>query len=692
MMVTMPMELSHVLATDGPIARRLGERFEVRPQQAQMIEAVDHVLQEGGTGVIEAGTGVGKSFAYLLPAAKYIMDMQESGQADKNIGRGRVVISTHTIALQEQLLNKDIPLIQAISGGEFSAVLVKGRANYVSLRRLKRASQQQQELFPDPEDVNSIDVIERWAQSTTDGSLATLPQLSRPSVWSRVASDHEDCMGRRCPTFNKCFYQAARRRMENADLLVVNHALFFADLAMRREGFGFLPPYDHVILDEAHTVESVASDYFGIQVSRYQVHLLLSTLANARRQKGFLYAQLRKYGSETPGLQRAMDQVYVAHRAMENLFGELIGWQENAGRSNGRVQQPNIVTNELSPVLKELASSLKLVRDCTEDDDERLELASYINRAQSIAGALTALIEQTVEDSVYWIEMQTEHRIPRVKLVCAPIEVGPLLSEHLYNKSNEDGLKGGVILTSATLATGKAESGDTSGKAFKHLFDRLGLPSDSITLLLGSPFDYANQAQLHVASSLPDPNHKEYANKVSPLILEHLDQTDGGAFVLFTSFKLLREVSQWLEPFLAQRDMPMLVHGSGVQRSELLETFKRNPRSVLLGADSFWQGVDVIGDGLRNVIITRLPFVPPDQPLVEARTEQIRLKGGNPFSQYSLPEAVLKFKQGFGRLIRSKQDEGRVVVLDNRIVSKSYGRAFIDALPRVPVYVDQVTV
>ncbi len=679
----MTMNMDDILSPQGPIARRLGERFEVRPQQASMIHAVDEALGAGHACVVEAGTGVGKSFAYLLPAIKYLLAMKEQHTSGP---KARIVVSTHTITLQEQLMDKDIPLIQAALGGEFTAVLVKGRGNYLSLRRLKRAMDREQELFPDPQEANSLDVIDQWSKSTTDGSLASLPTLDRSTMWSHVQSDGEDCMGRRCPTFNKCFYQAARRRMENADLLVVNHALFFSDLAMRRDGFGVLPPYDHVILDEAHTVEAVAGDYFGLSLSRFQVGLLLSSLLSQRKQKGLLWSLTKKVDTQTVGLQRAITLAGQAHMASENLFDELITWQETRGRSNGRVQEAEIVTDDLGPILKGLASSLKLLRDHLDDDDDRLELAGYASRCESMAYTLEALVKQSLADSAYWLELQTDRHIPRVKWVCAPVDVGPLLTKHLFSQKTPQGETVGVVLTSATLATASSQQ---ANEPFAHFATRVGVPSEAQMLLLGSPFDYMQQAELFVEAGLPDPNVPTYAQQISPRILHHLDQTDGGAFVLFTSFKLLREAAHWLEPFLAQRGMPLWVHGNGMQRSQLLKKFRENPRSVLLGADSFWQGVDVSGDGLRNVIITRLPFARPDQPLTEARIEQIRSQGGNAFGQYTLPQALLRFKQGFGRLIRSREDTGRVVVMDSRVMTKSYGRQFIDALPAIKVQISR---
>lgn len=661
-----------------------------------MIQAVQRAMKGHQRLVVEAGTGVGKSFAYLLPAVEHILKVKEEGAASRASGKGRVVVSTHTIALQEQLIQKDIPLIQSVIPEEFTAVLVKGRGNYISLRRLRRADERAMELFGDPVERRTLEEIQDWARKTDDGSLATLPQLERPTVWDKVQSDSEDCMGRRCPTYQKCFYQAARRRMENADLLVVNHALFFADLSLRSDGAGILPAYEHVVLDEAHTVEDVAAEYFGLGVSRFQVHLLLSTLWRANG-KGLLGALMRRRGEDAPGLPNAVRLARDAQLAADQLFEDLIHWHETEGRSNGRIDRPAIVDDPLSPMLKELALSLKLVRDRTPDDndDDKLELDSLSSRCESIAGTLTALREQTPTDSVYWLEISKSQRISRVKWRSAPIDVGPLLREHLFEKTTSAGANLGVVLTSATLATraaadadGRAgerdDAGDADPRAFAHLTRRLGV-DNAATLQLGSPFDYRAQAELLVEANLPDPNEAGHFEKLCPRILHHIDRSDGGAFVLFTSYSVLRRVAEWLRPRLEDRGMPMMVHGEGMQRSELLARFRSDRRSVLLGTDSFWQGVDVRGEALRNVIITRLPFSPPDEPLTEARTERIKARGGNAFAEYSLPEAILKFKQGFGRLIRSKQDRGTVVVLDSRIMTKRYGRSFLEALPPLPV-------
>ena len=704
--VVQPLEIDRLEDLIGPAGPLVQEHpaYEDRPGQRTMLRKVAETYNRGGVTLIEAGTGTGKSLAYLIPSAEWALRNAE-----------RTVISTNTINLQEQLHHKDLPLVRKLLGEEVEWELVKGRANYISIRRARLAAESAPLLFPDDR-ADELDQLLDWIDLTEDGSRADLTFVPSEDVWDEVKSDSDICLRARCPHFQACFYQRSRRRAASATLLITNHHLLFSDLSVRMatqnyKASAVLPAYRHLVLDEAHNIEDAATSHLGLEVTRRGMFRMLARLdrggrgvltavqdALAGRTEREPATELRSRIEERvrPALEEARAQLTLFLDVLEPLLPNDAMGAVRIGTAEMPEPGSHPAVRErldgLVSAFRALENELRGVRERLEDHDtlaeglegRLLDLQSSERRLADSAYTLHTVLDADVEEArfVRWLEWRGKSRGKNRDLVIAsaPIEVGDLLREHLFERVDT------VVLCSATLAT---------KQSFAFLRSRIGLkdgdlPEYDVELevseyIIPSPFEFDKQTLLVVPTDLPDANEPGgvFEEATAEVIRDTSGISGGGIFVLFTSHRALRRVAELLREDRAV-GWPLFVQGEDT-RGRLLDHFIKSGAGILLGTASFWEGVDVPGRALRGLIIQRLPFKVPTEPITAARIEAIEGRGGSSFGEFVLPLAALKLKQGFGRLVRSREDRGAILILDDRIVRKSYGAYLGESLPSAPL-------
>ncbi len=689
-------EIGRIFAKDGMMAHLKG--YEQREEQVRMAFAVAEAFNQDRVVLVEAGTGTGKSLAYLIPAVLWAVRNNE-----------RIVISTNTINLQEQLIKKDLPFLARNSAVEFKAVLVKGRSNYACLRKLEHA-EAEPSLFPDESSAELTTIIE-WSKSCQDGCRSDLAFTPHGSTWEEVCCESDQCSRSKCKHFNRCFFYRARRESSAARVLVVNHALLLSDIVLRKEtGYdatAILPPFTRLIFDEGHHLEDVATSHLSLTIARSGILKQLQRLVPQKANRsGLLTSISSRIARDLPESQEGLyaelsglleSQLLPKAHDLAGKTEQTMDWlaysaEQGTGAAAGREHKLRITTevqrtpfwlecqqklHALADAVNEYTAALRTLVLRSKDLPEKLQekLADQFLDTGGIEGRLQgmadALLFFTTDAEGYcrWIETKRTSRGVQARLTAAPLDISIQLKETVLDRLKT------IIVTSATL---------TVGGEFGYLKKRTGfglLPKDRLTeLRLASPFDYARQVFVAVPEEMPEPTTPGYREALENHILRAVTTSRGGAFILFTSYDLLNRVYQALSPALARLGLTSLKQGE-TGRHALLTQFRAEGNAVLFGTDSFWEGVDVKGAALRLVIIARLPFQVPTEPVQQARAEKIKADGGDPFRDFSVPQAVIKFRQGFGRLIRSRDDRGAVLILDRRVLNKSYGRIFLRSLP-----------
>jgi len=640
------------------------ENYEFRDAQLQMAQSIFNTLENKNHVFIEAPTGIGKSFAYLVPAIYYAKNNDK-----------KVIVSTYTINLQEQLINKDIPFLQKILPIQFKAGLLKGRSNYLCPKRLRSAMEASNTLFETDEQIE-LERIYEWSKSTQDGTRSDINFKINENVWHSVCSERGICTVKTCGGEDTdCFYHKAKKELADSDVIIVNHHLFFTLFdGISEDKDGYLYINDFLIFDEAHTVEQVATEHIAPKVSREMLKYHLLRLYNQKSKKGFLL-QLPSLHIQATVINLLDLNTYFFYHLRRNLFSMEAGKMESL---TSRVYDKEIVENILKPEIDNLLNNLRSLRPACKNESQENELNEFINKFTEFNYVVDEFLNQKNNDKesqyVYWVELSSQKPESNVSICSSPVDISDYFRKNIFHPGNS------AILTSATL---------TVNNSFIYFKKRLG-GENVDELKLESPFDFSQQVKIYIPRNITSPakEHNDiYIEQLKDWISHFIMLTKGKALVLFTNSYLLKNIGNNLKDFLADNNIELLLQGVGVSRNSLLKNFRSDVNSVLFGLDSFWMGVDVPGEALSNLIITRLPFLVPSHPVVQAKMEFIERNGGNSFFEYSLPEAILKFRQGIGRLIRHRTDKGIIAILDNRIITKSYGKYFLNSIDECEIEV-----